>query len=133
MQGKSQYSLMMDVMTLGERPDIPADCPKKFSDLIKVCWDQNPSKRPDFPLILDKLKEILLEEEAKHSEPSFNVPAAAPKTQPQQQQQQQQQQQPQQQQQSQQPAAAGGEAAPLRKWFRHYKDSNEKIQAEPKQ
>jgi serine/threonine protein kinase len=30
----------------GKRPEITNDTPEYFSDLIKKCWDPNPSKRP---------------------------------------------------------------------------------------
>ncbi len=30
----------------GERPDITDDTPECFADLMKRCWDSNPSKRP---------------------------------------------------------------------------------------
>src|SRR5438046_9438795 len=30
----------------GERPEITNDTPECFADLMKKCWDSNPSKRP---------------------------------------------------------------------------------------
>ncbi|KXS19920.1 kinase-like protein [Gonapodya prolifera JEL478] len=36
----------------GERPIIPKDVPKGYADVIRVCWDQDPSKRPTFEKIV---------------------------------------------------------------------------------
>lgn len=40
----------------GLRPTIPKDCPKEFASLIEECWQNNPSLRPTFSEITDKLK-----------------------------------------------------------------------------
>lgn len=45
----------------GERPNIsqiPSTCPSSLKDLIRLCWDQNPSKRPNFHKILDIVESI---------------------------------------------------------------------------
>ncbi|KAJ3337005.1 hypothetical protein HDU93_001767 [Gonapodya sp. JEL0774] len=36
----------------GDRPIIPKDVPKGYADVIRVCWDQDPSKRPTFEKIV---------------------------------------------------------------------------------
>lgn len=45
----------------GTRPNIsqiPSTCPSSLKDLIRACWDQNPSKRPDFRRILDVVEAV---------------------------------------------------------------------------
>lgn len=42
----------------GERPDlnyIPPDAPKELIDLMKMCWAQDPSKRPNMRQVVDTL------------------------------------------------------------------------------
>ncbi|XP_063684913.1 atrial natriuretic peptide receptor 2-like isoform X3 [Bolinopsis microptera] len=34
------------------RPDMPLECTEGFAELIKMCWDEQPLSRPDFPKIL---------------------------------------------------------------------------------
>jgi serine/threonine protein kinase len=41
----------------GQRPELPASCPKKMVALIQECWAQNPKDRPSFGMILKKLQE----------------------------------------------------------------------------
>ena len=40
----------------GDRPDIPSDCNPFFKELIIQCWQGESTKRPSFPLILERLK-----------------------------------------------------------------------------
>lgn len=32
----------------GKRPGIPQDCPRKLNKFIRLCWDQDPKRRPTF-------------------------------------------------------------------------------------
>eukprot|EP01122_Echinamoeba_exundans_P003417 TRINITY_DN13520_c0_g1_i1.p1 TRINITY_DN13520_c0_g1~~TRINITY_DN13520_c0_g1_i1.p1 ORF type:complete len:2607 (+),score=540.72 TRINITY_DN13520_c0_g1_i1:119-7939(+) len=43
----------------GERSPITQDCMPEFEKLIRMCWDQTPSRRPDFPTIV-KILELLI-------------------------------------------------------------------------
>lgn len=38
------------------RPDIPPDTPDAFADLMRRCWDRNPSIRPSFKQVLYELE-----------------------------------------------------------------------------
>ena len=40
----------------GRRPEIPQSCPAIWAELIRSCWDPDPSKRPFFSQILQGLK-----------------------------------------------------------------------------
>jgi len=40
----------------GTRPIITQNCPKKWINLIDRCWQQEPSRRPQFDEILETLK-----------------------------------------------------------------------------
>lgn len=42
----------------GFRMSIPESCPKNVFELIEQCWNQDPEKRPSFPEIEKKLKEL---------------------------------------------------------------------------
>ena len=44
---------LMNFVLRGERPDFPNDIEKSYRDLIQICWDQNPKKRPFFDDIVD--------------------------------------------------------------------------------
>ena len=41
----------------GERPDIPSHCNPFFKELITQCWGE-PTKRPSFSVILERMKGI---------------------------------------------------------------------------
>ena len=41
-----------------ERPDIPSDCNPFFKELITQCWQGEPTKRPSFSIILERMKGI---------------------------------------------------------------------------
>ncbi|MEW5302152.1 MAG: hypothetical protein WDW36_004960 [Sanguina aurantia] len=41
----------------GQRPDMPLSCPKVVENIIKRCWDADPTKRPSFERVLELLKE----------------------------------------------------------------------------
>jgi len=55
---RDNYSLMMRVLTMNERPDIPDTCPAKFAKLISDCWNSNPKKRLGIALVLEILKKF---------------------------------------------------------------------------
>lgn len=58
---ESPQALMKFVTVEGGRPDlklVPPECPQNFKALMIRCWDQDPTKRPDFRTILDALNEI---------------------------------------------------------------------------
>ena len=50
-----ESQIPLDVVN-GDRPDIPSDCNPFFKELIIQCWQGESTKRPSFPLILEKLK-----------------------------------------------------------------------------
>jgi serine/threonine protein kinase len=43
----------------GERSPVTQDCMPEFEKLIRMCWDQTPSRRPDFPTIV-KILELMI-------------------------------------------------------------------------
>eukprot|EP01116_Phalansterium_solitarium_P025293 TRINITY_DN9590_c0_g2_i1.p1 TRINITY_DN9590_c0_g2~~TRINITY_DN9590_c0_g2_i1.p1 ORF type:complete len:976 (+),score=404.90 TRINITY_DN9590_c0_g2_i1:228-3155(+) len=58
----------------GETLPIPADCPPRYADLMRACWDLEPSRRPSFRDVLQQLEPIL--DEAYAAEDADN--SAAP-------------------------------------------------------
>eukprot|EP00005_Dracoamoeba_jomungandri_P003540 CAMPEP_0174258662 /NCGR_PEP_ID=MMETSP0439-20130205/7618_1 /TAXON_ID=0 /ORGANISM="Stereomyxa ramosa, Strain Chinc5" /LENGTH=574 /DNA_ID=CAMNT_0015342253 /DNA_START=51 /DNA_END=1772 /DNA_ORIENTATION=+ len=42
----------------GGRPRLPPWCPQEFKELIELCWEIDPTKRPNFKTILQKLEKI---------------------------------------------------------------------------
>ncbi len=52
------HQAALAVVTDNYRPEIPAFVPPKFRELIEACWHPDPSKRPTFQIIADKLKEL---------------------------------------------------------------------------
>ncbi|KAL7611287.1 serine/threonine-protein kinase STY17 isoform X1 [Lactuca sativa] len=49
------------VVQQGLRPTIPKETHPKLKELLESCWQQNPSLRPNFTQILDKLKQLAKE------------------------------------------------------------------------
>ena len=47
-----------DRVRAGERLPIPLYCPTPYADLIRLCWDANPKKRPTWDHIFKTLKSI---------------------------------------------------------------------------
>ena len=45
----------------GERPTIPEDCPGSLKDLIVNCWNKEPSLRPSFKEIINKLDYVIVD------------------------------------------------------------------------
>ncbi|GAM22640.1 hypothetical protein SAMD00019534_058150 [Acytostelium subglobosum LB1] len=54
-------SLLEDRVKAGERPPIPSDCHPSYQRLIEQCWDNDPSVRPSFNIIVNTLKIIINE------------------------------------------------------------------------
>ena len=46
----------------GERPPVPRDCPLEYANLMVECWQPDPSQRPTFPRIVERLVEIISQE-----------------------------------------------------------------------
>jgi len=42
-----------------ERPPIPEDCPSNFSELITMCWNQNPLERPKIDVVISILNSMI--------------------------------------------------------------------------
>ena len=42
----------------GERPSVQISCPMRLKNLIQLCWDADPEKRPDFEGIAIELKDM---------------------------------------------------------------------------
>jgi serine/threonine protein kinase len=57
----------------GLRPTIPADCPQDYADFIRVCWDDDPQKRPSFRKILDDILPPLIDKYAPEIKPYLQV------------------------------------------------------------
>ncbi|GAM18909.1 hypothetical protein SAMD00019534_020840 [Acytostelium subglobosum LB1] len=51
------YQIIIQTAKKGLRPTMP-DCPPKFAQLIKECWDGQPDKRPNCAAILKRLAEL---------------------------------------------------------------------------
>jgi len=52
------FSDMEEWITLGKRPEIPKRCPLGLRKVIESCWHQQPSSRPNFSWIMQKLEEL---------------------------------------------------------------------------
>jgi serine/threonine protein kinase len=49
---------MRRMILAGERPPLPSHCPSDLQELIKLCWDLEPSARPSFAEICEDLRYI---------------------------------------------------------------------------
>lgn len=47
------------MVSRGERPEIPKDCPLEWKKLIKSCWHQKSQMRPSFKKVLFKLRDMV--------------------------------------------------------------------------
>lgn len=52
-KGLTPIQVAFAVVQKKERPPIPKDTPKPLKKLIEKCWDQDPSKRPEFEFIAE--------------------------------------------------------------------------------
>ncbi|CAM8934145.1 hypothetical protein QQ045_014176 [Rhodiola kirilowii] len=57
-QGMTPVQAAFAVSEKNERPPLPASCQPAIAHLIKRCWAQNPSKRPDFHQIVSTLEKF---------------------------------------------------------------------------
>ncbi|RGB29070.1 kinase-like domain-containing protein [Rhizophagus diaphanus] len=53
------YDLAMNIVN-GMRPNIVQGTPLEYKNLMKQCWDADPSKRPDMGVLRNKIREINL-------------------------------------------------------------------------
>ncbi|PKY29672.1 kinase-like protein [Rhizophagus irregularis] len=61
------YDLAMNIVN-GIRPKIVPGTPLEYKNLMKQCWDADPSKRPDIITLRDKMREINIFYQTKSSE-----------------------------------------------------------------
>ncbi|CAB4430472.1 unnamed protein product [Rhizophagus irregularis] len=52
------YDLAMNIVN-GIRPKVVPGTPLEYKNLMKQCWDANPSKRPDIYTLQDKTRELI--------------------------------------------------------------------------
>ena len=50
---------VIEKISKGERPPILVSCSNDFKELMSLCWDNDPNKRPSFIKIVNKLEEML--------------------------------------------------------------------------
>jgi serine/threonine protein kinase len=51
------YDLAMKIVN-GMRPKIGSGVPSKYKEIMKQCWDANPSKRPDAATLFDEIQKM---------------------------------------------------------------------------
>ncbi|OHT13302.1 TKL family protein kinase [Tritrichomonas foetus] len=54
--GLNRVEIALAVINQKIRPKIPLNCPKNLARLIKACWDEDPTKRPEFKRIINALE-----------------------------------------------------------------------------
>lgn len=55
-RGLKNVQVALAVINQDSRPLIPQNCPPKLGKLIKICWDKDPNRRPDFKTIVGAFK-----------------------------------------------------------------------------
>ncbi|KAM3145790.1 hypothetical protein pb186bvf_002085 [Paramecium bursaria] len=55
---QNPMQIMKMVVEQQHRPELNFQCPDQIKQLIQLCWNQNPSKRPSFTNIVDLLSQI---------------------------------------------------------------------------
>lgn len=55
-RGLRDIQIAMSVVNQNNRPKIPKNCPHNLEKFIRICWDSDPSKRPDFNTIVRALE-----------------------------------------------------------------------------
>jgi len=63
--GKAPYIGMtnqeaIDAIISGYRMEPPRGCPEKIGELMRICWNKDPNKRPNFKQIFDRIQSIHL-------------------------------------------------------------------------
>lgn len=61
-KGLQGFQVAWIVVENHERPIIPSSCPHRLSNLIQQCWQGDPSFRPSFSEILERLDNILVDD-----------------------------------------------------------------------
>jgi hypothetical protein len=46
--GFAPYQVVISVATKGMRPELDKEIPSYFSNLIEICWSEEPERRPQF-------------------------------------------------------------------------------------
>jgi len=75
---KYDYQIIYQVAQQGRRPTISPHCPKPMSDLIELCWAQEPEDRPTAAGVIDALKilkKTYKKKKSKWSAPSNKTPS----------------------------------------------------------
>lgn len=49
------------------RPDVPADCPPEFADLMTACWHEDPQLRPNAQQLLNTLQKLFVDARQQHA------------------------------------------------------------------
>jgi len=62
-KGLQGFQVAWVVVENHERPLVPEHCPKKLASLMKRCWDDQPTKRPSFCMIVSELCEMMKDTE----------------------------------------------------------------------
>ncbi|PRP82680.1 outer membrane autotransporter barrel domain-containing protein [Planoprotostelium fungivorum] len=70
---RNVINVAIEVAMNGLRPTIPSDLDDKLANLMKVCWDRDLAKRPDFAAICAHLSQMRGEEDGKAK--AFDSPA----------------------------------------------------------
>lgn len=49
------------VVYMGQRPQVPVDCPDDYAELMKQCWAAEPATRPEFAEVVERLRAMARE------------------------------------------------------------------------
>jgi len=55
------YEIQWKVVQNGLRPEIPQDCDPLFKELMELCWKADPSARPEFKFLSEKLGRLAIQ------------------------------------------------------------------------
>ncbi len=62
----------MDSIIKGDRPKIPASCPRQLAELMETCWQADKDKRPTFKqinaILADLLRKLAIVQAARRAE-----------------------------------------------------------------
>lgn len=56
--GMSVGQMFYMIAYQGWRPDIPADCPSDFAELMTACWQEDPEQRPSASQLLSRMQKL---------------------------------------------------------------------------